>query len=149
MSHGEVAMIIREAKEQDYIAIGRISHDDLGYECSYELVSHRLRNLDKQREIVLVVVVDENVVGYVHAEIYNVLYFESMVNILGLAVSSQYRKQGIGKALIGEVENWAESVNIKFIRLNSGATRKDAHSFYKAVGFDDCKEQLRFIKCLK
>ena len=35
MSHGEVAMIIREAKEQDYIAIGRISHDDLGYECSY------------------------------------------------------------------------------------------------------------------
>ena len=148
MFNGEVAMIIREAKEQDCVAISKTSHDDLGYECSYDLVAHRLRNLDKQREIVFVAVVDEKVIGYVHAEIYNVLYFESMVNVLGLVVSSQYRRQGIGKALICKVENWAKSLDIKFIRLNSGATRKDAHAFYRALGFNNEKEQLRFIKCI-
>ena len=148
MFNGEVAMIIREAKEQDCVAISKISYDDLGYECSYELVAQRLRNLDQQREVVLVAVIDENVVGYVYAEIYNVLYFESMVNVLGLVVSSQYRRQGIGKALICKVENWAKSLDIKFIRLNSGATRKDAHAFYRALGFNNEKEQLRFIKCI-
>ena len=86
------------------------------------------------------------VAGYVHAEIYNLLYFESMVNILGLAVASDCRRQGTGKALMHRVEEWAKERGIKEIRLNSGGTRKEAHEFYRAIGFNDEKVQVRFLK---
>lgn len=35
---------------------------------------------------------------------------------------------------------------IKEIRLNSGGTRKEAHEFYRTIGFDDEKMQIRFLK---
>ena len=139
-------MIIREAKITDAGAICRISSNDLGYKCEEQFVKERLEKLDANREVVFVAELDEMVAGYVHAEVYNLLYFESMVNILGLAVSSDCRRQGAGKALMKQVEEWARIRGIKEIRLNSGGTRKEAHEFYRAIGFDDEKVQIRFLK---
>jgi len=138
-------MRIREAKITDAVAICHISSRDLGYECEEVFVRERLEKLDANREVVFVAELDEMVAGYVHAEVYNLLYFESMVNILGLAVSSDCRRQGAGKAL-KQVEEWARIRGIKEIRLNSGGTRKEAHEFYRAIGFDDEKVQIRFLK---
>ena len=45
-----------------------------------------------------------------------------------------------------QVETWAKEKGIKEIRLNSGGTRKEAHEFYRAIGFDDEKVQIRFLK---
>lgn len=83
--------MIREANVNDYIDIHKICCQDLGYNCDADLVKERLKNLDSSREKVFVAIIDGKVVGYVHAEQYNTLYFESLVNILGLAVSKAYR----------------------------------------------------------
>ena len=72
-----------------------------------------------------------------------------MINILGLAVSSNFRKQGAGKLLLTAIEEWAKSLDIKIIRLNSGSSRTDAHSFYTSNGYTNKKEQIRFIKNLQ
>lgn len=141
-------MIIREADVSDAFAICKISCDDLGYKCGDKLVLKRLKELEHGREKVFVSETDGIVVGYVHAEIYNTLYSESLINILGLAVSSDYRRQGIGKALLKHVEDWAKGLGISAVRLNSGGSRKAAHAFYRAVGYDNEKEQIRFIKNL-
>ncbi len=117
-------MNIRKADVQDAFAICKISCDDLGYKCNDELVSKRLINLDNRREVVFVAEIDDIIVGYIHAEIYNLLYYESMINILGIAVSSDYRRQGVGKSLLKQTENWATELGINIIRLNSGSTRK-------------------------
>lgn len=90
--------MIREANVNDYIDIHKICCQDLGYICNADLVKERLKNLDSSREKVFVAIIDGKVVGYVHAEQYNTLYFESLVNILGLAVSKAYRRRGCGKA---------------------------------------------------
>jgi len=142
-------MYIREAKVTDAAAICRISSKDLGYDCEGAFVKERLSNLNAGREVVFVAEVNDVVAGYVHAEVYNLLYFESMVNILGLAVSSDCRRQGAGKALMKQVEEWAKEKGIKEIRLNSGGARKEAHEFYRAIGFDDEKVQIRFLKEVK
>lgn len=139
-------MVIREATITDAAAICRISSKDLGYECEERFVKGRLENLDSNREIVFVAELDGNVVGYIHGEVYSLLYWESMVNILGLAVASDCRRQGAGKALMKRVEEWAKERGINEIRLNSGGTRKEAHEFYRAIGFDDEKMQVRFMK---
>jgi len=139
-------MYIREAKITDAAAICSISCKDLGYECEENFVKERLSNLDAVREVVFVAEIDGEVAGYIHGEVYRLLYWEPMVNILGLAVSSDCRRQGVGKALMHQVEDWAREKGIKEIRLNSGGTRKEAHEFYRTIGFDDEKVQIRFLK---
>ena len=139
---------VREAKLTDAAAICRISSDDLGYKCEEQYVKKRLERLDASREVVFVAELDGAVAGYVHAEVYSLLYWEPMVNILGLAVSSDCRRKGAGKALMKRVEEWTRERKIKEIRLNSGGTRKEAHEFYRTIGFDDEKMQVRFIKSI-
>ena len=141
---------IRIAVEADYEAIARISRDDLGYDCAPALVREKLRRaLQSERERVFVAVCDGEVAGYIHAEDYAVLYFETMKNILGLAVAANHRRKGIGTKLLGAVEDWARETGVRQIRLNSGMTRRGAHAFYRANGYTDEKEQTRFIKTLE
>jgi len=139
---------VRKAELQDSGAICRISRTAMGYACTVELVQKRLSSVDSSREAVYVAELDGNIVGFIHAETYKLLYYEAMINILGIAVDSQYRRHGAGKALLHQVENWAKSMGINTVRLNSGAARKEAHRFYEAMGYCDRKEQVRFIKAL-
>lgn len=139
-------LFIRNAKTNDADDICRICCDDLGYNCSADLIKMRLEELDLSREQVFVAEFDNNVIGFVHIEDYKTLYFDELANLLGLAVSKNYRRQGVATALIKRVEQWAKDKNINMIRLNSGSSRKEAHEFYRALGFDNEKEQIRFLK---
>lgn len=114
-------MNVRKANAQDATAICKISSEDLGYECNTELVFERLTQLE-----------------------YNLLYHETMVNVLGIAVSSDCRRSGVGRSLLEHAKNWAKELGKNVIRLNSGSTRKEAHAFYRVMGFDSEKEQICF-----
>lgn len=141
-------IIIRQAKIEDYKDICKICCDDLGYNCSEELVKERLKGLDKNNERVLVAVYNGKVVGYLHAQIYKTLYFEELINFLGLAVSKEYRNKKAGTKLVNEIENWAKENGIKKVRVNSGFSRKEAHEFYRSLGYNNEKKQIRFLKSL-
>lgn len=140
------SIVIEAASINDYVAIQKICENDLGYACNPELVKTRLSKLDKERECVFVAIQDNTVVGFIHVEKYELLYHPAMANVLGLAVSEEYRKQGLGRALLTAAEEWAKGKNISEMRLNSGAKRKEAHCFYRNSGYTDEKEQIRFIK---
>lgn len=140
--------MLREAKVNDYLGICKVATDDLGYKCEPELVKYRLENIDTNREKVYVAETEDKIVGFIHAEIYNTLYYKSMVNLQGLAVDSEFRHKGYGRALLGEVETWAKRNGIDLIRVNSGFSRKEAHAFYRNLGYDNEKEQIRFLKQL-
>lgn len=47
-----------------------------------------------------------------------------------------YRRMGIGKTLFEEAERIGKEKDVKFYVLVSGNTRKEAHKFYEAIGFD-------------
>ena len=47
-----------------------------------------------------------------------------------------------------EAEKWAKSIEAVGVRLNSGALRNGAHEFYRAIGYNLEKEQIRFLKML-
>ena len=139
---------IRKAQLTDAFALAEISKNDLGYECDEALVSERLKQLDSKREQVFVADIDGIVTGFIHIELYNVIYCEKGSNLLGLAVSPDYRNNGIGRALLKRAEEWAKNNGAKWVRLNSGESRKDAHRFYRNLGYDNEKKHIRFIKQL-
>lgn len=142
---------VRWAAEPDAPALAKIGREDMGYAESTEaLVREKLKNaLQKDDERIFVAECGGQVVGFVHAERYDVLYYPTMVNILGLAVSGEYRRRGMAAMLMQKVEDWARENGVKEIRLNSGMTRKGAHEFYRRMGFTDEKEQMRFLKTLE
>ncbi len=90
-----------------------ICSEDLGYPCSLSLITEKIKNLNVNREAVFVASIDENVVGFIHVEKYDLLYFEAMANILGLAVKSEYRNNGIGKNLLLQQKNGLLKITLK------------------------------------
>lgn len=139
-------IVIRKADIQDAEAIADISSNDLGYDCTAEFVEKKLAWLDMRREAVFVAEIGTNVIGYIHIEKYDTLYYETLANVLGLAVKSDSRRNGAGRLLIEAAEKWAKDIGAEGVRLNSGGSRTAAHSFYRSVGFDDEKPQIRFLK---
>ena len=138
---------IRTAETTDTEAIFQLNRTAMGYDYPVtETVKKLGAILRSSQDKVFVAVANGEVVGYIHANVYDVLYAPTMTNIMGLAVSPDHRRNGIGKMLIKAVEDWAESTGSYAIRLNSGGTRKEAHAFYRNCSFGSEKEQLRFIK---
>ncbi len=141
---------IRQATTSDIPAMNELFRKDLGYaECTLEIVEKQFAGLDNSREAVFVAEAEDDsshIAGVIHVEKYNVLYFPTMANILGIAVAADFRRQGIGSALLKRAEEWARENGASSMRLNSGESRKQAHEFYRALGYIDDKKQLRFIK---
>ena len=139
---------IREARSSDAKDIAVLCREELGYECSDAMIEQNLKNLRPERESVITAVFEGQARGFIHIERYAVLYFEPMANILGLVVDRKMQHHGIGRRLIKAAEAWAEAQGIRTIRLNSGAGRTGAHQFYQAMGYEQSKEQYRFLKTL-
>lgn len=146
---------IRKATAADIAGMCVILKNDLGYsDCSEEIIKRQFSKLDESREAVFVAVRndtnedlnDNSVLGIIHVEKYNVIYYQEMANLLALAVSSECRRLGIGAALLKTAENWAKENGIKLMRLNSGSDRTGAHDFYRSQGYGSEKGQIRFIK---
>ncbi len=140
---------IRKCTLSDAESIYMLNRDEMGYEYDIDLTAQKLAVLlQSDKDMILVAEADGIVVGYVHANDYDLLYSPHMKNIMGIAVSSEYRHRGIGRALLLKIEEWAAETGSKGVRLVSGAERKDAHNFYKSCGYTQNKEQLNFRKML-
>lgn len=140
-------MIIREVNKKDVERIQKINSLALGYEYSIEKTKSQLNKvLDTSWNKIFVAVIDNQVVGYVHAAEYECTYMDSLKNIMALAVDSSYRELGVGKELMKAVENWAKETGSHGVRLVSGHNRTGAHTFYQRCGYQMRKEQKNFIK---
>lgn len=138
---------ILDAKE-----IQKISNFELGYDVDLDIVKKQIEKLttDNKHNIIIGFENEQTrkIIGFVHAELYESLYMDTGLNILGLAVDSNFQGQGIGKKLMGAIEDYALKNNISFIRLNSNVRRIEAHKFYESIGYICDKTQKRLIKKL-
>ena len=138
---------IREAISSDANAIWQLNFTEMGYAFPLDATIDNLSKLlHSPSDKIFVAICDGSVVGYVHANDYDLLYAPHMKNIMGIAVSSPYKRKGIGSALLQYVENWALETGASGIRLVSGATRTDAHAFYRRYGYEAIKEQINLKK---
>lgn len=140
---------IREARLADCAAITRLNREELGYDFPEERTWEKLRAcLTNPAHKVFVAESGGEVVGYLHLEDYDVLYFPHMKNVLGIAVAGACRRQGVGRALLAAGEDWARAGGAAAVRLVSGEGRKGAHAFYQRLGYTGNKLQRNFKKLL-
>lgn len=146
---GRKKMTIRDAAIGDVGDINILSKE-LGYESSAEDTGIRLEYLlRKPLHRILVAEIDGRAVGYISFEHYEIVYYESGINITALVVKAEHRKKGIGKLLLDAAEDYARENGLAYVRLNSGSQRVEAHEFYRNNGYDSEKDQKRFVKNLK
>ncbi|MGV3009806.1 GNAT family N-acetyltransferase [Streptococcus thoraltensis] len=141
--------MLRSLTMADMPAIREINAISLGYPVTLELTQRQFKKMSKSPEHLLIGFEDDSshqIVGYIHAEVYESLYSESGLNILALSVLPDCQGQGIGKALILALEKQAKEQGFSFIRLNSASHREEAHAFYRKMNYNGDKTQLRFIK---
>ena len=144
--------MLRALKATDVASIHEINKDALGYDFSPEETASQLTKLSQDSHHFLLGFEEptsHDLLGYVHAEVYESLYSKPGFNILALAVLPQTQGKGIGKTLLEGLEQEAEKRGYNFIRLNSADHRTGAHAFYERVGYTCDKMQKRFIKLIK
>ena len=139
--------MIRGLNINDSSDIAELSRVSLGYDADIELIKSQILKLNSNPDhIIMGYELDKRIVGFVQAQIYECVYSEKGLNILGLAVLPKYQGRGIGKELMTFLEDKAVKLGCKFIRLNSAEYRKYAHLFYEKIGYKCDKLQKRFIK---
>jgi GNAT superfamily N-acetyltransferase len=140
---------IRHAQEQDCLGIARLT-TQLGYPASEDEVRLRLqRLLASPNDMVFVAESPEGLlVGWVHGFLSQLLESDYRVEIGGLVVDENFQRQGIGRALISRIEQWAMERGVNQASVRCKTTRLEAHQFYENLGYSSTKTQITFRKRL-
>ncbi len=138
---------IREAISDDYQSLYELNRDEMGYDYPLDKTKEKLlRLLQSSSDKIFVAVDGGKVIGYIHVNDYDTLYAPHFKNVMGIAVSAEYKRKGVGRALISKAEEWARESGAEGIRLVSGSSRTGAHEFYRRCGYEGGKTQLNFKK---
>lgn len=102
--------------------------------------------VNNTKEIIFVCEWNDEVVGYIHGSPYELLFADSVINVLGFVVKEQYRSKGIGSILINHLEDWALKNGFSGIKILTNPRRVDAHRFYERHDYVHTKDQKNYMK---
>jgi GNAT superfamily N-acetyltransferase len=138
---------IRDAQVREASSLARLA-DQLGYPTEIAQIESRLKRIDGRRDERVIVAADEgqNVLGWTTVRVVEHMYGDAFVEISGFVVDKEARGRGVGRKMMAEVERWAKQTGHSSIRLNANVARTGAHEFYKALGFEQIKQQIVFRK---
>jgi GNAT superfamily N-acetyltransferase len=141
-----VDLTIRDALARDGVAIAALL-GQLGYETDAAAVAPRLERLVIVGDRVVVAELDDQVVGLAHLHASPTIEYERPAARIGaLVVHESHRGEGIGRALVEEMEAEARARRCVLLFLTTAAGREDAHEFYGLIGLEETGK--RFTKLL-
>jgi GNAT superfamily N-acetyltransferase len=140
---------VRTAQMEDAGSIAELS-GQLGYPSTATSVRRRLRNLlaDNDHAVWVAENGDGAIAGWIHVFVKQLVESDGEIEIGGLVVDKNFRGRGAGKALVERAERWAKSRRLKSVYVRSNVIRKDAHNFYRKLGYKIIKTQSAFRKAL-
>ncbi|GBE92446.1 GNAT family N-acetyltransferase [Nostoc cycadae] len=136
-----------EIKDAEQIAI---LGEQLGYSLTSQQVEQRLDKVKNNYDHVIYVttLANDYVIGWAHAHICDLLIMPTQAILLGIVVDKDYRHHGIGRYLMQQIEQWAAMKQCDGVMLRSNIKRKEAHLFYKKLGYTNIKQSFVFYKQL-
>ena len=132
---------IRNAEMDDVQSIAELS-EQWGYRSTNEKIWGCLQNIKNNSDhVIYVLLKDEKIQGWIHG-IYSLrIESDPFVEIGGLVVDKDFRRQGSGKLLVEKIAEWSLSRNCHTIRVRCNIIRKEANAFYSCIGFKEIKQQ--------
>jgi len=137
-------IIYREFKEIDQVKLASLM-TELGYDVDRNTLCRRIDSIRAHGGEVIVAETGGEVIGCINSIVDIRLAEGKAGEIVSLIVSKDHRGLGIGKALVKSAELWLGS-RCNIIRVRANAIRKEAHDFYKALGYQEIKSQKVFTK---
>jgi ribosomal protein S18 acetylase RimI-like enzyme len=134
-------MDIRHAEMYDLESIANLS-EQWGYRSTKEKIQRCLHDITNNHDHVLYVLSKgDQVRGWIHG-IYSLrIESDPFVEIGGLVVDKDFRRQGAGRFLVDKIAEWSLRRKCHTIRVRSNIIRKEANAFYSSIGFKEIKQQ--------
>ena len=133
--------------EGDAEAVAALS-TQLGYPSTAEQTLKRFRAIADAPDarVWVAEAADGAILGWIHLFGNRLLESDPDAEIGGLVVHEAARGRGVGRALVGAAEAWARECGYTVVSVRSNVIRKDAHEFYKGLGYEPTKSQFKFRK---
>jgi GNAT superfamily N-acetyltransferase len=142
------AATIRPARIDDAADVARLA-TELGYPSSEIDIRTRIERLLQSDSYFLVVAeLESAVVGWIAAERRLLLESGERAEIVGLIVTEQARRSGMGQALVQVAEEWARRQGLIRMAVRSSIARLESHPFYERLGYVRAKTQHAYTKQL-
>jgi GNAT superfamily N-acetyltransferase len=138
---------IREALPEDAPALAELL-EELGYPASTVALRTRLRAFATGAGSFVLIAEDAGrVLGLASATVLPLLHEDGgWCRLSALVVGADRRRAGIGRKLVGEVEERAAAAGCRYLEVTSGERpeREAAHVFYEALGLEQVSR--RYLK---
>lgn len=140
-------VLVREARAEDAADVARLL-GQLGYAAGEGAVAARIeRHRESPADLLLVAESAERVVALAALHVSIALEYDGVAGKLSaIVVESGLRGHGIGRALVEAIEAEARRRGCVLLFLTTNERRRDAHAFYRALGFAETGR--RFAKPL-
>ncbi|MEW6244314.1 MAG: GNAT family N-acetyltransferase [Bacillota bacterium] len=127
---------IRGMKEEDCAGIARLC-GQLGYPATSHQVRPRIANIlaRENHKVFVAEAAVGKIIGWVHVHSYPLLESDLMAEIGGLVVNQDFRRMGVGRALMRYAEEWARTMGCANVSVRSNVI------FYEGVGYTERHKQ--------
>ena len=104
--------------------------------------------IDSENGDIMVAVVDDAIIGFIHIEADNTPSYPSPVShrfacIVDFFVVEQHRKKGIGRLLLEEAKLWARAHQLEYLELMVLENNEVGRNFYERENFSTVSQTMR------
>ena len=144
-----MTVAIRRARATDLAELVDLL-GQLGYPSTVDQLALRLQRIEQHQDHVLLISEGQaGIHGLCHLQRIDLLASDGYAEVQALVVSAPHRRQGVGQALLQEAARQARAMGASRIRLRSGLHREEAHRFYLAQGYEQCRASYAFERLVE
>lgn len=116
----------------------------LGFDHSVQEITRRWTLIeDRKSNPALIALENKLAIGLIALHIAPMLFYpQPLARITTLVVIPNWRRRGVGRALVKAAENLSTKAGCDTIELTTGNHRKDAHAFYSSLGYENLAQRM-------